>query len=108
MSRLLRARLFREFILSEHSKRAGMPVIQLLGGKCRNSVETYKHANGILARDLKRHSLAEFKPPRFQSAARVGLNEASSGDTSGVSTVKLNKLLVSTSTSAPEASVALR
>ncbi len=27
-------------------KRTGMPVYQLLGGKCRNAVETYVHANG--------------------------------------------------------------
>jgi mannonate dehydratase len=27
-------------------KRAGLPVYQLLGGRCRKAVETYKHANG--------------------------------------------------------------
>lgn len=27
-------------------KRAGMPVYQLLGGKCRHAVDTYKHTNG--------------------------------------------------------------
>src|SRR5690349_15586120 len=27
-------------------KRAGLPVYQLLGGKCRNAVDTYRHASG--------------------------------------------------------------
>jgi mannonate dehydratase len=27
-------------------KRAGLPVFQLLGGKCRNAVDTYRHAGG--------------------------------------------------------------
>src|SRR5207245_10121794 len=27
-------------------KRAGLPVYQLLGGKCRTAVDTYRHANG--------------------------------------------------------------
>src|SRR5437588_1344729 len=28
-------------------KRAGLPVYQLLGGKCRDGVETYRHAGGL-------------------------------------------------------------
>jgi mannonate dehydratase len=34
-------------------KRAGMPVYQLLGGKCRHVVETYKHANGRNFREVE-------------------------------------------------------
>jgi mannonate dehydratase len=34
-------------------KRAGMAVYQLLGGKCRNAVDTYKHANGRTVREVE-------------------------------------------------------
>src|SRR6516162_1554205 len=34
-------------------KRAGMPVYQLLGGKCRTAVDTYKHASGRTFRDAE-------------------------------------------------------
>src|SRR5437868_12941775 len=34
-------------------KRAGLPVYQLLGGKCRNAVETYRHANGRNVREVE-------------------------------------------------------
>src|SRR6266446_7070803 len=34
-------------------KRAGMPVYQLLGGKCRNVVDTYRHANGRTFREVE-------------------------------------------------------
>ena len=30
-------------------KRAGMPVYQLLGGKCRKAVDTYCHASAVVA-----------------------------------------------------------
>jgi mannonate dehydratase len=35
-------------------KRAGMPVYQLLGGKCRDGVETYKHANGKTFQEVEK------------------------------------------------------
>ncbi len=34
-------------------KRTGMPVYQLLGGKCRDSVDTYHHASGRTFRDVE-------------------------------------------------------
>src|SRR6516162_7178393 len=35
-------------------KRAGMPVYQLLGGKCRRGVETYRHASGATFQDVEK------------------------------------------------------
>jgi mannonate dehydratase len=35
-------------------KRAGMPVYQLLGGKCRNAVDTYGHASGATFQDVEK------------------------------------------------------
>jgi mannonate dehydratase len=35
-------------------KRAGMPVYQLLGGKCRTAVETYRHASGETFQDVEK------------------------------------------------------
>jgi mannonate dehydratase len=34
-------------------KRAGMPVYQLLGGKCRRAVETYRHAGGTNLKEVE-------------------------------------------------------
>jgi mannonate dehydratase len=34
-------------------KRAGMPVYQLLGGKCRKAVDTYRHASGATFKDVE-------------------------------------------------------
>jgi mannonate dehydratase len=34
-------------------KRAGMPVYQLLGGKCRKAVDTYRHASGANFKDVE-------------------------------------------------------
>jgi mannonate dehydratase len=35
-------------------KRAGMPVYQLLGGKCRKAVDTYRHASGQTFADVEK------------------------------------------------------
>ena len=35
-------------------KRAGMPVYQLLGGKCRKAVETYRHASGANFQEVEK------------------------------------------------------
>src|SRR5262245_20326422 len=34
-------------------KRAGLPVYQLLGGKCRDAVDTYRHASGRTFEDVE-------------------------------------------------------
>jgi mannonate dehydratase len=36
-------------------KRAGVPVYQLFGGKCRNSVDIYKHANGNTPQEVEQN-----------------------------------------------------
>jgi mannonate dehydratase len=36
-------------------KRAGMPVYQLLGGKCRKAVDVYRHASGATFQDVERN-----------------------------------------------------
>ncbi len=35
-------------------KRAGLPVYQLLGGKCRKAVDTYRHANGTTFEEVEK------------------------------------------------------
>ncbi|MGC4027161.1 MAG: hypothetical protein QM744_19675 [Mesorhizobium sp.] len=39
-------------------KRAGMPVYQLLGGKCRKAVDTYRHASGATFADVEKAAKA--------------------------------------------------
>jgi mannonate dehydratase len=39
-------------------KRAGLPVYQLLGGKCRKAVETYRHASGQTFADVEKAARA--------------------------------------------------
>jgi mannonate dehydratase len=39
-------------------KRAGMPVYQLLGGKCRKAVETYRHATGATLEEVEKAARA--------------------------------------------------
>src|SRR5205809_6359071 len=36
-------------------KRAGLPVYQLLGGKCRKAVDTYRHATGTTYGDVEKY-----------------------------------------------------
>jgi mannonate dehydratase len=51
-------------------KRAGMPVYQLLGGKCRIAAECYTHASGRdfaeVAEDVRRHMEQGFRHVRIQ------------------------------------------
>lgn len=53
-------------------KRAGMPVHQLLGGKCRDAVDTYRHARGdsmkAVADDVRRYMQQGYRHVRVQVA----------------------------------------
>ena len=53
-------------------KRAGMPVYQLLGGKCRDAVDTYRHASGdslkAVADDVRRYMQQGYRHVRVQVA----------------------------------------
>ncbi len=55
------------------AKRAGMPLYQLLGGRCRDGVTVYAHANGHSIEDLlesvARHVELGYKAVRVQAAA---------------------------------------
>src|SRR5207237_7628333 len=59
-------------------KRAGLPVYQLLGGKCRDAVDTYRHASGRTLQDVEtaarrymeqgyRHVRAQVAVPGFST-----------------------------------------
>jgi L-alanine-DL-glutamate epimerase-like enolase superfamily enzyme len=52
-------------------KRAGLPVFQLLGGKARRAVDTYRHASGktfaVLAQAAQDRELAAFYQALFSS-----------------------------------------
>jgi mannonate dehydratase len=53
-------------------KRAGMPVYQLFGGKCRKAVDTYRHANGTtfeeVAKEARRYIEQGYRHVRVQAA----------------------------------------
>src|SRR5437667_143433 len=53
-------------------KRAGMPVYQLLGGKCRHAVDTYRHASGAtfqaVERSVRRYLEQGYRNIRVQVA----------------------------------------
>ena len=51
-------------------KRAGLPVYQLLGGKCRKAVDTYRHASGssleAVEESVKRYQSQGYRHIRVQ------------------------------------------
>ena len=54
-------------------KRAGMPVYQLLGGKCRRAVETYRHASGATFQDVEKAVRAAMDKGWRHVRAQVGI-----------------------------------
>lgn len=54
-------------------KRSGMPVWQLLGGKCRNAVDTYRHATGTSFEEVTEHARKLMAEGYRHVRAQVGL-----------------------------------
>lgn len=54
-------------------KRAGMPVWQLLGGKCRKAVDTYRHASGASFEAVTEHVRTLMEEGYRHVRAQVGL-----------------------------------
>jgi mannonate dehydratase len=54
-------------------KRSGMPVWQLLGGKCRNAVDTYRHASGESFEEVTDRARALIDQGYRHVRAQVGL-----------------------------------
>ena len=54
-------------------KRAGMPVFQLLGGKCRRAVETYYHASGATFQDVEKSVRSAMERGWRHVRAQVGV-----------------------------------
>jgi mannonate dehydratase len=68
-------------------KRAGLPVYQLLGGKCREGVDTYRHASGATLKDVedsvRKAMEAGFRHVRAQISVE-GLSTYGAGSSSGI------------------------
>jgi mannonate dehydratase len=68
-------------------KRAGMPVYQLLGGKCRNAVDTYRHASGSsfqqVEESVRRYMDQGYRHVRVQVAVPGLATYGTAGKTGG-------------------------
>ncbi|MBM3998953.1 MAG: starvation-sensing protein RspA [Planctomycetes bacterium] len=54
-------------------KHAGLPVYQLLGGKCRDAVETYRHASGNSLKEVEDHARALMEEGARHVRAQIGI-----------------------------------
>ncbi|HVX14824.1 MAG TPA: enolase C-terminal domain-like protein [Pirellulales bacterium] len=54
-------------------KRSGMPVWQLLGGKCRRAVDTYRHATGETFEEVTDHARSLIEQGYRHVRAQIGL-----------------------------------
>lgn len=72
-------------------KRAGLPVYQLLGGKCRDAVDTYRHASGTtfeeVTESVRKYQDEGYRHIRIQCAV-PGLSTYGTGSATGSATGK--------------------
>jgi mannonate dehydratase len=54
-------------------KRAGLPVYQLLGGKCRRAVDTYRHANGSTFQEVEKAARALMEQGQRHVRVQLGI-----------------------------------
>lgn len=70
-------------------KRAGLPVYQLLGGKCRDAVDTYRHASGTTFEEVEA-AVGKFKDEGYRhiriQCAVPGLSTYGTGGATGSET----------------------
>lgn len=70
-------------------KRSGLPVYQLLGGKCRNAVDTYRHASGGSIKEVEDSVRKAMEAGYRHVRAQVGVEGlATYGSGAGTSTPK--------------------
>ncbi|HXT59424.1 MAG TPA: enolase C-terminal domain-like protein [Pirellulales bacterium] len=65
-------------------KRAGMPVYQLFGGKCRKAVDTYRHASGTTLEEVEDSVRALMEQGQRHVRAQIGLPKLATYGAGGI------------------------